>query len=87
MAIGPVRPQSVLEAARSLPGWNHITNYFTSTKTPPTHKPNEAWNNPINNNVAGMFQLYYQNTHGIPRDEVQLDHITEAHCLGSYMCS
>lgn len=48
-------------------------NYFTSTKTPSTHKPNEAWNNLINNDAAGMFQLYYQNTHGVPWDEVQLN--------------
>ena len=38
----------------------------------PQYKLNEAWNNPIDDDAQGIFRLYYQNTHGIPWDDVLL---------------
>ena len=72
MAIGIATPDTVLETFQHIPGVHTIMNYFTSTKMQPQYKPNEAWNNPINDDAQGMFQLYYQNTHSIPWDDVLL---------------
>ena len=72
MVIGIDTLDAVLETFQCIPGVHTIMNYFTSTKRQPQCKPNEAWNNPINDNAQGMFRLYYQNTHGIPRDDVLL---------------
>ena len=48
MAIGIDTPDAVLEMFQRIPGVRTITNYFTSTEMQPQYKPNEAWNNQIN---------------------------------------
>jgi hypothetical protein len=39
---------------------------------PLKHTPNKGWNDPINGDVNGMFRIFYQNVHGVPRDDVVL---------------
>jgi hypothetical protein len=48
-----------------------------ATETP-NLRTNSAWNHPINDDAAGCFQLYYQNLHGVRRDEVTLDNDLKA---------
>jgi hypothetical protein len=52
---------------------SYITSYFTSNEPQPQYKTNESWNNPINDNSEGLFRVYYQNIHGILREDVMLD--------------
>jgi hypothetical protein len=49
-----------------------ILSFFESTEAQPEYKNNCAWNKPINQDVKGFFCVYYQNVHGIPRDNVNL---------------
>lgn len=51
---------------------SYITSYFGSTAAPPEHTSNKAWNEPINGDAKGMFRVYYQNVHGVSRDDVTL---------------
>jgi hypothetical protein len=44
---------------------SYISSYFESTATQPQYKPNREWNDPINKDAKGMFQVYYQNVHGV----------------------
>jgi hypothetical protein len=52
-----------------------IWSFFESTEAQPEYKNNCAWNEPINQDAKGLFCLYYQNVHGIPRDDVNLSKI------------
>ncbi len=47
-----------------------ISSFFESTEAQPKYKNN--WNEPINQDVKGLFCMYYQNVHGIPRNDVNL---------------
>jgi hypothetical protein len=49
-----------------------ITNFFHHPE--PVYHLNSAWNDPITNDADGMFHFYFQNTHGLPRDMVSLNH-------------
>jgi len=60
-----------------------ISSFFESTETQPEYKSNRAWNEPINQDVKGLFHLYYQNVHGIPRHDVNLSQDLQA--LAEYM--
>lgn len=51
---------------------SYITSFFGSTVALPEHTSNKAWNEPINGDANGMFWVYYQNIHGIPRDKSTL---------------
>ena len=61
---------------RSLLG--RITNFFHSTAPEPEYKHNDPWNHTINSDAEGMFRVYFQNPHGVPRDMVLLDQDLEA---------
>ena len=64
---------SVRGLAQSAAGLGaYISSYFESTTTTPQYKSNRAWNDPINNDAKGMFRVYYQNVHGVPRDDATL---------------
>jgi hypothetical protein len=49
-----------------------ISSFFELTEAQPEYKNNHAWNEPINQDAKGLFCLYYQNVHDIPRDDVNL---------------
>jgi hypothetical protein len=51
---------------------SYITMYFRTNATPLKHMSNKAWKDPINGDAKGMFQIYYQNVHGVPRDDIDL---------------
>jgi hypothetical protein len=51
---------------------SYITSFFGMTAAPQEHTSNKAWSEPINGDAKGMFQVYYQNVHGIPCDDVTL---------------
>ena len=76
MATGNLLPlvsASVRGLAQSAAGLGaYISSYFESTTTTPQYKSNRAWNDPINNDAKGMFRVYYQNVHGVPRDDATL---------------
>jgi hypothetical protein len=55
-----------------------ISSFFESTEAQLEYKNNRAWNEPINQDVKGLFHLYYQNVHGIPRDDVNLSQDLQA---------
>jgi hypothetical protein len=55
-------------------GLSFITSFFASIEPQPQY----SWNNPINGNLEGMFRVYYQNIHGILRDDVMLDQDLQA---------
>jgi hypothetical protein len=70
MAIGvtiPVVSAQTMSGLRSL-----ISSFFESTEAQPENKSNCAWNEPINQDVKGFFRVYYQNVHGVPRNDVNL---------------
>jgi hypothetical protein len=46
--------------------------YFKPTATQPQYKLKKEWKDPINNDAKGMFRVYYQNVHGVPRDDATL---------------
>jgi hypothetical protein len=60
-----------------------ILSFFESTEAQPEYKNNRAWNEPINQDAKGLFRLYYQNVHGIPRHDVNLSQDLQA--LAEYM--
>jgi hypothetical protein len=70
MAIGDIlQSVSVRNIASHVSGLgSYISSYFESTATQPQHKPNREWNDPINKDAKGMFWVYYQNVHGVSRD-------------------
>ncbi len=74
MAIGVSIPTvSVQGIANNVAGLgSYITSFFGSTAVSPEHTSNKVWNEPINGDAKGMFQVYYQNVHGIPRDDTTL---------------
>jgi hypothetical protein len=51
---------------------SYISMYFKPTETQPQYKLNREWKDPINNDAKGMFQVYYQNVNGVPRDDATL---------------
>jgi hypothetical protein len=53
-------------------------SFFESTEAQPEYKNNHAWNEPINQDAKGLFRLYYQNVHGVPRDDVNLSQDLQA---------
>ena len=55
-----------------------ISSFFESTEAQPEYKNNRAWNEPINQDAKGLFCVYYQNVHGIPRDDVNLSQDLQA---------
>ena len=88
MAVGPDHQGSILASARS--GLRYITNFFTTPEQPPQYKTNEPWNNPITDDSQGLFRIYYQNVHGIPRDNMLLDQDLRSlaeHDVGCYCLS
>jgi hypothetical protein len=74
MAIGNLLRGSLAETVvRNVPGLGYITNYLSPTNNePPAYKPNEPWNHSINEDADGNFHIYFQNPHGVPRDDVSL---------------
>ena len=83
MAIGdnllPLVSVSVRGLAQSAAGLGtYISSYFESTTTTPQYTSNRALNDPINNDAKGMFRVYYQNVHGVPRDDATLGQDLEA---------
>jgi hypothetical protein len=74
MVIGVNNPtisvQSALEHYSGLR--SYITSFFEPTEAQPEYKANKAWLDKINGDANGAFQVYYQNVHGIPRDDVNL---------------
>ncbi len=74
MAIGDIlQSVSAQNIVRNVSGLrSYISTYFEPTATQPQYKPNREWNNPINNDAKGMFWVYYQNVHGVPRDDATL---------------
>jgi hypothetical protein len=71
MALGDILQSiSIRSIASNVSGLgSYISTYFKSTATQPQYKTNREWNDPINKNAKGMFRVYYQNVHGIPRDD------------------
>jgi hypothetical protein len=76
MATGNLLPSvsdSVRGLAQSAAGLGaYISSYFKSTTPTPQYKSNRAWNDPINGDADGAFRVYYQNVHGVPRNDVDL---------------
>jgi hypothetical protein len=74
MTIGDILPSvSAQMIADSITGLgSYITTYFRTNDTQLKHTSNKAWNDPINGDAKGMFRIYYQNVHGVPRDDVAL---------------
>jgi hypothetical protein len=74
MALGDILQSiSVRSIASNVSGMgSYISTYFESTSTQPQYKTNREWNDPINKNANGMFWVYYQNVHGVPRDDATL---------------
>jgi hypothetical protein len=74
MMIGDILPSvSAQRIADSITGLgSFITTYFRTNNTQLKHTSNKTWNDPINGEAKGMFQIYYQNVHGVPRDDVAL---------------
>lgn len=71
MAIGEVlQSTSVRDSVSGLS--SYITSYFTSTAPQTQFTPNRSWNDTINSDADGMFRVYYQNVHGVARDDVSL---------------
>jgi hypothetical protein len=70
MAIGDIlQSVSVRNIVSNVSGLgSYISSYFKSTATQPQYKPNREWNDPINKDAKGMFRVYYQNVHGVSRD-------------------
>jgi hypothetical protein len=69
---------SILGLIQRLLGLSPITWFLIPATKTPNLRTNSAWNHPINDDAAGCFQLYYQNLHGVPQDEVTLDHDLKA---------
>ena len=69
---------SILGLIQRVPGLSRITRFLIPATETPNLRTNSAWNHPINDDAAGCFQLYYQNPHGVPWDEVTLDHDLKA---------
>jgi hypothetical protein len=80
MAFGVTNPmvsaQSVHEHYSGLR--SYITSFFDSTEAQPEYKSNKVWQDPINGDANGAFRVYYQNVHGIPRDDVSLSQDLQA---------
>jgi hypothetical protein len=80
MVIGVNNPtisvQSALEHYSGLR--SYITSFFEPTEAQPEYKANKAWLDKINGDVNGAFRVYYQNVHGIPRDDVNLSQDLQA---------
>jgi hypothetical protein len=55
-----------------------ILSFFESTEAQPEYKNNCTWNEPINQDAKGLFHVYYQNVHGVPRDDVNLSQDLQA---------
>jgi hypothetical protein len=76
MVIGDIlQSVSAQNIVRNVSGLrSYISMYFKPTATQPQYKFffNREWNDPINNDVKGMFRVYYQNVHGVPRDDATL---------------
>ena len=51
---------------------SNVMSYFGTNAAPQEQMSNKEWNDPINGDVNGMFRIYYQNMHGVPRDDVVL---------------
>jgi hypothetical protein len=68
----PTTPEG-MSGLRSL-----ISSFFASTETQPKYKDNQAWNDPINGDVKGLFRVYYQNVHGVPCNDVHLSQDLQA---------
>jgi hypothetical protein len=49
---------------------SYITTFFRTNATPLKHMSNKAWNNPINGDARGMFQINYHNMHRVPLDDI-----------------
>jgi hypothetical protein len=47
-----------------------ISSYFRMATPPPQHRVNRKWNDPINGDANGLFQVYYQNVNGVTHDDV-----------------
>jgi hypothetical protein len=82
MATGNLLP-SVLDSVRGLAQsaaglGAYISSYFESTTTTPQYTSNRAWNDPINGDADENFRVYYQNVHGVPRNDVDLAQDLEA---------
>jgi hypothetical protein len=71
-----VSAQSVHEHYSGLQ--SYITSFFDSTEAQPEYKSNKVWQDPINRDANGAFRVYYQNVHGIPRDDVSLSQDLQA---------
>jgi hypothetical protein len=66
-----------------------ISSFFESTEAQPEYKNNRAWNEPIIQDAKGLFHLYYQNVHGVPRDDVNLSQDLQAlaeYDVGCFVC-
>jgi hypothetical protein len=64
---------SILGLIQKVPRLSRITWFLILATETPDLRTNSAWNHPINDDAAGCFWLYYQNSHGVPWDEVTLD--------------
>ncbi len=69
---------SILGLIQRVLGLSWITQFLIPATETPNLRTNSAWNHPINDDAAGCFWLYYQNPHGVPWDEVTLDHDLKA---------
>jgi hypothetical protein len=74
MAIGNTLPMVLVQGlTNSVSGLGtYISSYFAPTTEPQEYRSNSAWNDPINGDSNGLFRVYHQNVHGIPRDDVAL---------------
>jgi len=81
------RSSSLADTIRGIPLVRRITKYFDTTTPAPEYKRNDPWNHLINDDAKGLFRVYYQNPHGVPRDMVSLGQDLNAlaeHDVGCY---
>lgn len=85
MAIGAIIPTiSIQDITSHVSGLGiYISSYFMRTDEPQVHSLNRTWHYPTNGNVDGNFWVYYQNVHGIPKEDnllaQDLDTLAEYH--------
>jgi len=87
MSTVNTRSSLLADTIRGIPLLRRITEYLDTTTPAPEYKRNDPWNHPINDDAIGLFRVYYQNPHGVPRDPVSLDHDLKAlaeHDVGCY---
>jgi hypothetical protein len=80
MAIGVTVPTaSTQTSAEKMAGLrSYIMLFFEPTEVQLEYKSNKAWNDPINGDANGSFQVYYQNVNRVPCKDVSLSQDLQA---------